>query len=193
MTDDAPLPPGDRDAYLAFFHAAAALKDTLRSGFTPGGRPESTAEHTWRLCLIAVALDEALGVDLRRLLELLVVHDLGEAILGDVPAPLQTGDKTAEERAALAGLLAALPAPAAARLMARWEEYAAVATPEARMAKALDRLETVMTHVEGANPPDFDHGFNLGYGRGHTDPIPLVATLRAPLDAETARLAGRRK
>ena len=72
MTDDAPLPPGDRDAYLAFFHAAAALKDTLRSGFTPGGRPESTAEHTWRLCLIAVALDEVEevlgdGYDLHRL------------------------------------------------------------------------------------------------------------------------------
>jgi putative hydrolase of HD superfamily len=189
------MTPTDRDAYLAFFRAAAALKDTLRSGFTPSGRPESTAEHTWRLCLIAVALDDALGVDLRRLLELLIVHDLGEAVLGDVPAPLQSadgaGDKTADERAALAGLLAALPPPAAARLMARWDEYAAVATPEARMAKALDRLETVMTHVEGANPPDFDYAFNLGYGREHTDRAPLVAALREPLDAETARLAGR--
>lgn len=187
----APITPGDRDAYLAFFRAAAALKDTLRSGFTPGGRPESTAEHTWRLCLIAIALDEALGVDLRRLLELLIVHDLGEAVLGDVPAPLQSGDKTADERAALAGLLAALPDAAAARLMARWDEYAAVATPEARMAKALDRLETVMTHTEGANPPDFDYAFNLGYGREHTDRDPLVAALRVPLDAETARRAGR--
>ena len=81
--------PADRDAFLAFFRAAAALKDTLRSGFTPAGRPESTAEHTWRLCLIAITLDDALGVDLRRLLELLVVHDLAEAVVGDVPAPLQ--------------------------------------------------------------------------------------------------------
>lgn len=186
-----PMPKADRDAYLAFFRAAAALKDTLRSGFTPGGRPESTAEHSWRLCLIAVALDEALGVDIRRLLELLIVHDLAEAVLGDIPAPLQTGDKTADERAALAGLLATLPAPAAERLMARWDEYSAVATPEARMAKALDRLETVMTHVEGANPPDFDYAFNLGYGREHTDRDPLIAALRAPIDAETARLADR--
>lgn len=182
----------DRDAFLAFLRAAAALKDTLRSGFTPGGRAESTAEHTWRLCLIAVVLDDALGVDLRRLLELLVVHDLGEAVLGDVPAPLQSGDKTAEERAALAALLSALPAPAAARLMARWDEYNAVATPEARTAKALDRLETVMTHVEGLNPPGFDYAFNLGYGREHTDREPLIAALRAPLDAKTARLAGRK-
>jgi putative hydrolase of HD superfamily len=81
----------------------------------------------------------------------------------------------------------------AARLMARWDEYSAVATPEARMAKGLDRLETVMTHAEGANPPDFDYAFNLGYGREHTDRDPLVAALRAPVDAETARLAGRRE
>ena len=187
------MTPSDRDAFLAFFRAAAALKDTLRSGFTPGGRAESTAEHSWRLCLIAITLDEALGVDLRRLLELLVVHDLAEAVIGDVPAPLQvdsTGDKAADERAALAGLLASLPQAAAARLMARWDEYDAAATPEARAAKALDRLETVMTHVEGANPPDFDYAFNLAYGQAHTAAHPVVAALRAPLDAETARLAG---
>jgi putative hydrolase of HD superfamily len=180
------------DAYLAFFRAAGALKDTLRSGHTPGGRPESTAEHSWRLCLMAVALEEALeGIDLKRLIELLIVHDLGEAVRGDVPAPLQQGDKTAEERSDLLALLAALPAPASARLLARWDEYAAAATPEARLAKGLDRLETVLTHVEGANPPGFDYAFNLGYGRSQTDAHPLVAALRAPIDAETARLAGR--
>ena len=48
-----------------------------------------------------------------------------------------------------------------------------------------------MTHVEGANPPGFDYAFNLGYGREHTDRDPLIAALRAPIDAETARLAGR--
>lgn len=183
----------ERDGYLAFFRAAGALKDTLRSGHTAGGRRESTAEHSWRLCLIAVALgDELGGVDLGRLLELLVVHDLGEAIRGDVPAPLQAGDKAAEERADLVRLVEALPATAAARLLARWDEYDARATPEARLAKALDRLETVMTHVEGANPAGFDYGFNLGYGRAETGAHPVVAALREPIDAETARLAGER-
>jgi putative hydrolase of HD superfamily len=73
--------------------------------------------------------------------------------------------------------------------MALWDEYAALETPESRLAKGLDRLETVLTHVQGANPPDFDHGFNLSYGRALTDAHPLIAALRAPLDAETARLA----
>lgn len=188
------MPEPDVDAYLAFFRAAGALKDTLRSGHTAAGRPESTAEHTWRLCLIAVTLEDALpGIDLKRLLELLVLHDLGEAVGGDIPAPLQAADKTADERGDFAALLGPLPPAVASRLLARWDEYNAAATPEARLAKGLDRLETVLQHTEGANPADFDYAFNLGYGRPHTDAHPLVAALRAPVDAETARLAAGRR
>ena len=180
----------DTAAYLAFFRAAEALKDTFRNSWTSRGRRESTAEHTWRLCLMAVALEEALpGIDLKRLLELLILHDLGEAVRGDIPAPLQGPDKTAEERSDLVGLLAALPAPVAARLLARWDEYTAATTPEARLAKGLDRLETVLQHTQGANPADFDYAFNLGYGQDHTAAHPLIAALRRPVDAETARLA----
>ena len=177
-------------AYLDFLRAAEALKDTMRNSWTSKGRRESTAEHTWRLCLMAVVLaDDLPGIDLRQLLELLVVHDLGEAVSGDVPAPLQGPGKTAAERADFSALLAPLPAPAARRLMALWDEYNAMATPEARLAKGLDRLETVLQHTQGRNPPDFDYAFNLGYGRPHTDGHPLLAALRAPLDADTARRA----
>lgn len=185
----------DVDAYLAFLRAAGALKDTPRNSWTRAGRRESVAEHSWRLALVAIALqDEFEGVDHRRLLELLIVHDLGEAIRGDVPAPQQDGsDKTSAERADLAELLAPLPAKAAARIAALWEECAAARTPEARLAKGLDRLETVLQHVEGANPPDFDYAFNLGYGRDRTDAHPVVAALRASVDLETARRAEERR
>ncbi|MEM8572509.1 MAG: HD domain-containing protein [Pseudomonadota bacterium] len=178
------------DAYLAFFRAVEPLKDTLRSGFTGNGRPESTAEHTWRACLMAVVLADALPeIDLKRLLQILIVHDLGEAIHGDIPAPLQTGDKTDSERADMQSLTSLLPGEAAARLMALWEDYNSLASPEARLAKGLDRLETVLQHIQGQNPPDFDYGFNLGYGRSHTDAHPLIQALRAPIDAETAARA----
>jgi len=181
----------DLDGYLAFFRAVEPLKDTLRSGFTARGRPESTAEHTWRLCLIAVTLaDELPEIDTGRLLAMLVMHDLAEAVGGDIPAPAQAGDKSEAERADLRGLLRVLPPSAAARLAALWEEYAAAETPEARLAKGLDRLETVLQHTQGANPADFDYAFNLGYGREHTDRHPLVAALRAAVDEETARLTG---
>lgn len=184
--------PSDIDRYLAFFRAAEALKDTMRSGHTHGGRRESTAEHTWRLCLMALTLEtELAGVDVSKLLRLLIVHDLGEAISGDVPAPEQVGDKTAEERRDLLRLTEPLPEPARDRLLALWDEYNARATPEARLAKGLDRLETVLQHTQGDNPADFDIAYNLAYGRDHTDGHPLIAALRAPVDVETELLAAR--
>ncbi|MEX2180413.1 MAG: hypothetical protein WD771_00065 [Gemmatimonadaceae bacterium] len=67
----------------------------------------------------------------------------------------------------------------------------AAATPEARLAKALDKLETILLHTQGANPPGFDHRFNLGYGRGVTVGHPLIEALREILDRETERLAAR--
>lgn len=181
----------DIAAFGAFFRAVEPLKDTLRSARTGSGRQESTAEHTWRTCLMAVALEQDLpGIDHHRLLKMLILHDLGETIRCDVPAPEQTGDKTGDEREDMATLLGHLPGPVAGDLMAIWEEYNAVATPEARLAKGLDRLETVLQHIQGANPPDFDYAFNLGYGREHTDPNPLLAALRASVDEETRRRAG---
>ena len=178
-------------ATLAFLAEAGRLKDTLRSGHTIEGRTESVAEHSWRLCLMIVTLaDDLPGIDMRRLLELAVVHDLGEALHGDVPAPEQrAGDGRAlREREDLHALTESLPTPARDRLRARWQEYEDASTPEARLVKGLDKLETILTHVQGANPPGFDHGFDLGYGRKRTDAHPLTRALRESLDAETARL-----
>ena len=66
----------------------------------------------------------------------------------------------------------------------------AAATPEARLAKALDKLETVMQHNQGQNPPGFDYAFNLGYGRKYTDGHPLIEAMRAAVDRETRARAG---
>lgn len=186
--DGASTGSGDLAGIVAFLQAAERLKDTLRSGHTAGGRPESTAEHSWRLCLMVLVLERQLpGVDLLRLLKLCIVHDLGEAISGDVPATRQTADdgKAARERADLAALAAPLPEPETAAILALWDEYDAAATPEAVLAKGLDKIETVLQHAIGANPADFDYGFNLTYGADRTRAHPLLAALRALADAAT--------
>lgn len=179
-------------ALRAMLRGAGRLKDTLRSGFTQAGRPESVAEHSWRLCLMTLLVAPRLGVDAGRALALAVAHDMGEALSGDVPAPLQGADpcRSARERADLAALVAPAPADMAAQVQVLWEEYEAAATPEAQLVKALDKLETIMTHAEGANPVDFDYAFNLGYGRQATDRAPALAALRVLLDAETAARVG---
>ena len=181
-------------ARLAFLRGAEALKDVLRSGYTSTGRRESTAEHTWRLCLMALVFADGLaGLDILRVVKLCIVHDLAEAIGGDVPATEQVSSaaKTAQERDDLQLLAAPLDAPLRQELLALWEEYAHGATPEARAVKAMDKLETILQHTQGANPPDFDYAFNLHYGRQYTSAHPLFAAIRAAIDGDTrARMAG---
>jgi putative hydrolase of HD superfamily len=131
-------------------------------------------------------------VDFAKLIKICIVHDLGEAIGGDVPAPEQAargGSKAADERRDLLQLLSPLPDPLREEITALWDEYEAAATPEARLAKALDKLETILQHTQGANPPDFDYRFNLGYGRQYTAGHPLLESVRAILDEETERRA----
>ena len=173
---------------LEFLRQAERLKDVLRSARSSGGRQESTAEHTWRLCLMAMMLEEGLtGLNFARILKLCVIHDLGEAIHGDVPAIDQTpgSDKGAQERQDLLALASPLDAPARAQLLALWDDYENAASPEARAVKAMDKLETLLQHNQGANEPDFDYAFNLDYGRKYTDALPLFRELRQLVDADT--------
>jgi putative hydrolase of HD superfamily len=177
---------------LAFLRAAEQLKNTHRSAWTSGGQPESVAEHTWRLCLMALLLGDSFpGVDFARLVKICIIHDLGEAIGGDIPAIHQVPgeSKAAQERADLLQLLEPLPERLRAEITGLWDEYEAAATPEAKLAKALDKLETIMQHNQGKNPPDFDYRFNLDYGKQHTRGTPLIEAVRELLDQDTARRA----
>lgn len=180
--------PDDIDGVLEFLRSAGRLKTTYRSAWTADGRPESVAQHTWRLCLMAIVLaDSYPDVEAGRLLKLCVVHDLGEAIHGDVPAVDQhpDDDRAAREREDLLQLLRPLPEAAADEILELWDEYEEASTPEARLAKALDKIETILQHNQGDNPPDFDYHFNLRYGTDYTSGDPLTAAIRRRLDRET--------
>ncbi len=182
---------------LDFLRAAEALKVNTRSAHTSAGKKESVAEHTWRLCLMAMVLAPSVPeVDFAHLVRICIVHDLGEAIGGDIPAPEQArrassghAHKADAERRDLVQLVAPLPPARRAEIIALWDEYEAARTPEARLAKALDKLETILQHTQGRNPPDFDYRFNLDYGREHTGSPPVIAALREILDRETERRA----
>ncbi|BAO62079.1 metal-dependent phosphohydrolase [Pseudomonas protegens Cab57] len=175
---------------LDFLREAEKLKDVLRSAHTSSGRQESTAEHSWRLCLMALLFEDQLGdLDLLRVLKLCIVHDLGEAIHGDIPAVAQAAhpNKSQQERDDLQYLARALDAPARQCLLDLWDEYEGAASAEARTVKALDKLETLLQHTQGQNPAGFDYRFNLGYGRRYTDASPLFLALRQQIDADTQR------
>ena len=188
------MDPAELPGVLAFLRAAERLKSTTRTGYTSTGQQESVAEHTWRLCLMALVLRPAFPeIDFAKLVKICIIHDLGEAVHGDVSAPEQarraaagaTTAKAEQERRDLVELLTPLPAAVRDEITSLWDEYEAAQSLEAKLAKGLDKLETIMQHNQGLNPSDFDYRFNLGYGRQHTADIPIIAQLRAILDEET--------
>jgi putative hydrolases of HD superfamily len=180
------------EGVLTFLRAAERLKTVMRSGWTSEGQQESVAEHTWRLCLMAMLLyGHAPGIDLARLLKMCLIHDLGEAIGGDVPAPAQKAgvSKADQERSDLLQLIAPLPPVLRREIIELWDEYEAAGSPEAKVAKGLDKLETILQHNQGRNPANFDYAFNLDYGQRYTAADPIMSALRERLDEETARRA----
>ncbi|WP_338801666.1 HD domain-containing protein [Pseudomonas sp. RSB 5.4] len=173
---------------LEFLREAEKLKDVLRSAHTSSGRTESTAEHSWRLCLVAIVFaDQLAGLDLLKVLKMCVIHDLGEAINGDIPAVNQAAfpDKGEQERNDLLLLTRSLDEALRNEILALWDDYENAQSAEAKAVKALDKLETLLQHNQGLNPVDFDYGFNLGYGKKYTSADPVFATLRELIDQDT--------
>lgn len=136
---------------LSVLRLAERLKSELRHSWLSSGRQESVAEHSWQMALMAVLLHRHLehAVDLERTLAMITVHDLVEAIAGDVPY-FETGERKAlkqqRELAAIAEIEAGLPPETGALVAGLWHEFEARATPEARFAGALDHLEVQLQH-----------------------------------------------
>ncbi len=186
---------GKLEGILNFLKNAEQLKDTTRSSYTSKGRHESTAEHTWRLCLMVVVLGKEFPeTDIEKLLKLCVVHDLGEALNGDISAVDQTDglDKGLEERKDLMELARPLHLELKEEILDLWDEYENAVSREAKLAKALDKLETLLQHTQGKNPGNIDYQFNMTYGKQYTDFDPVTRLLRAIIDIETKRLAENR-
>ena len=134
---------------LRVLHTAERLKDETRHCYTSGGRHESVAEHSWRLALTALFLrDEFPTLDMDRVIRMCLIHDLGECFTGDIPSFLKSGGDEERERSALETWVASLPTPYSVELKTLYAEMDALETDEARLYKALDKLEAVIQHNE---------------------------------------------
>jgi putative hydrolases of HD superfamily len=142
------------DSQLRFLLEADRLKGVLRqSRIIDGSRRENSAEHSWHLALMSLVLGEYAppGTDLGRVTAMLLVHDLVEIDAGDlfVYAGEQAQARQEEaERAAADRLFALLPDGQAGAVRALWDEFEERRTPEAKFARALDRLQPMLANYE---------------------------------------------
>ena len=132
---------------LEILEVAERLKDATRHCYTSKGRHESVAEHSWMMTLMAFFLREEFpDVNMDKVIEMCIIHDLGEAFTGDIPAFDKTSADEETEEALLYGWVKSLPEPCAGKMLALYEEMAKRETKEAKVYKAIDGLEAVIQH-----------------------------------------------
>ncbi|MBR1841954.1 MAG: HD domain-containing protein [Oscillospiraceae bacterium] len=176
------------DEFLKIMHVTERLKDTIRHCTTSKGRPESVAEHSWRISLMAMLLrDEFPEADMERVTEMCLIHDLGECFTGDIPTFLKTTEDENTEARLLADWVDSLPPEISARVKALYAEMDAMETAEAKIYKALDRFEAVIQHNESpiSTWAENEYTLNRVYGSENAEFHPWLKALRSEMLRET--------
>jgi len=149
---------------MRFVSEAGRLKAVLRqTPLTEPSRRENSAEHSWHLAVMALVLGDHAppGTDLSRVIAMLLVHDLVEIDAGDLfwyADAAQHARQEAAEQAAADRIFALLPDGQASRVRALWNEFEERRTPEAKFARALDRLQPMLANVQAGGGTWAEHG-----------------------------------
>lgn len=173
---------------LNFIKDTEGLKNVTRTAWTSEGKRESVAEHSWRLAVFALSLAEYFPeADMGKVLGMCIIHDFGEIYEGDVSAKFENDPdgKLKREADAVSTLVKDLPQNPKQRIKDLWNEYNTAVTLEAKLVKALDKLETIIQHNQGRNPSDFDYEFNLNYGNSYMGFNKVIKNIRELVDEET--------
>ena len=171
----------DWQKFLDFLALAEKLKCRTRHCTNSQGEPESVAEHCWRAALMALLLEpEFPGVKMERVVRMCLIHDLGEAVTGDIPTFRKTQADEAVEDRAVQDILTLLPKGTREECSALFDEMARLETPEARLFKILDKVEAVIQHNESPistwEPLEYD--LQRTYGQREAQWFPQTAALR---------------
>lgn len=117
-------------------------------------RYENSAEHSWQLALLAASLVHHAepGIDLDRVIRMLLVHDVGEIDTGDTMVYVEGGwaERKAAESAAARRIFGLLPGAQGEAFLDLWQEFEDAASPEARFAHAVDRAMPVLLNLANA-------------------------------------------
>ena len=175
---------------LDILTVAERLKDATRHCYTTGGRHESVAEHSWRIALMAMLLtDEFPEADMNRVIRMCLIHDLGEAFTGDIPTFWKTEADTEKEDAVFDRWVQTLPQETREEFSALLTEMNALETVEAKIYKALDKMEAVIQHNESdiATWLPLEYDLQLTYGAENVQFSPWFRELKVEIDDWTRR------
>lgn len=133
---------------LNFLRKALKLKGVKRRGWVKAGvrSPESVADHTYGLALLSMVVGDLEGLNVEKLLRLALIHDLEEAVVGDLTPEEKEGIPGLRglEEGAVRRLLSSLPEGLKRRYYELWIEYRDGSSREAKLVKQLDRAEMLL-------------------------------------------------
>ncbi len=161
----------DPRAFIDIMRITGRLKDMTRHSWTEKGRHESVAEHTYQLLMMAYfCRDEFPEADMGRVMEMCLFHDMGEAFTGDIPTFEKTDADECEESRQVSAWIRSLPEEYRERVRSLFSEMDAKESTEARIYKALDKLEAVIQHNEAdiSTWIPLEYRLNLDYGQEET-------------------------
>lgn len=174
--------------FLDILHIAERLKDAERHCTTTNGRRESVAEHSWRISLMAFLLEDVFPeADINKVIRMCLIHDLGECFTGDIPTFLKTDRDRRTEDELLNDWVASLSEDVSVRMSELYKEMEAQQTVEAKIYKALDKLEALIQHNESpiSTWADNEYELNRTYAFDTVEFSPWLKELRQEILQDT--------
>ncbi len=176
--------------FIEFLSLAEKLKCNTRHSVTTSGRDESVAEHCWRLALMAMLLEgEFPDLNMEKVIKMCLIHDLGEAVTGDIPTFLKTEDNEKTEETAVAGLTKSLPQRECVAFNELFTEMNELKTGEAKLYKALDKCEALLQHNEAdiSSWLPLEYELQITYGQKEADEFTFMRKLRDELELDSRK------
>lgn len=173
---------------IEILHVAERLKCNTRHCCTSSGRHESVAEHSWRIALMAMLLrPEFPDADMDKVVSMCLIHDLGEAFTGDIPTFDKTAADEQREDALYDAWVRTLPEDIRGTFLELLAEMNAMQTTEAKIYKALDKMEAVLQHNESdlSTWLPLEYDLQLTYGEENVQFSDYMRRLKETLNSQT--------
>jgi putative hydrolases of HD superfamily len=143
------------------------LKNVVRqSTLLDGSRKENSAEHSWHVTMMAIVLAEhaTTAVDIQRVVQMLLIHDVVEIDAGDTFAydVAAVADQSDRENKAAIRIFRLLPEEQAEQMLNLWQEFEARMSPEAKFAHAIDRFMPLLHNYYTQGGSWQEHGVDIG-------------------------------
>ena len=186
------------DQVLQILQVCEKLKCTTRHCDSSSGRRESVAEHCWQMSLMAMLLEhrfraEFPEADMHKVLQMCLIHDLGEAFTGDIPSFEKSGQDEAAEEALLLKWVSSFPQPERSQWEALYAEMTAQESIEAKIYKAMDKMEAVIQHnlSDIASWLPLEYALQRSYGQEEVRFSRCTRELNAAVDRMTEQKIAR--